>query len=76
MTQKKWLSIFSSLGGIKRLDKLFIAKTGDNFLELKINHSRFGNPVGPREFEITVIQRKDRKFNSTKEIFQKFQSWS
>ena len=34
-----------------------MAKTGDNILELKINHSRFGNPVGPRELEIIIIQR-------------------
>ena len=36
---------------------LFIAKTGDNILELKINHFRFGNPVGPRELEIIILQR-------------------
>jgi len=44
---------------------LFIAKTGDNFLELKINHSRFGNPVGPRELEIIIIQRNGSKIESS-----------
>ena len=49
--------------GIKK--SLFNAKTGDNILELKINHSRFGNPVGSRKLGIIIIQRNSQLKDSS-----------